>query len=101
MVTAPSLLAPGAVRPSADPATRTATAAPSALRCTRRDDGTADATRRPPTSQFPGLAPDVRGADVGLAPENPSLMPIPEVRISESESAAYTRLSTEDEIRRR
>jgi twitching motility protein PilT len=54
-----------------------------------------------PTHQpVPGLAPDLRGADVGLAPENPSLMPIPEVRIAESESTAYARISTEDEIRR-
>ena len=54
-----------------------------------------------PTHQpVPGLAPDLRGADVGLAPENPGLMPIPEVRIAESESAAYSRISTEDEIRR-
>ena len=53
-----------------------------------------------PTHQpVPGLAPDVRGADVGLAPENPSLMPTPEVRIAESAASAYSRISTEDEIR--
>ncbi len=53
-----------------------------------------------PTHQpVPGLAPDLRGADVGLAPEAPGAAPIPEVRIAESQETAYTRLSTEDEIR--
>ncbi len=53
-----------------------------------------------PTHQpVPGLAPDLRGADVGLAPEAPGMAPVPELRIAESESAAYARMSTEDEIR--
>ncbi len=52
-----------------------------------------------PTHQpVPGLAPDVRGADVGLAPEAPGMAPIPEVRIAESEATAYARISTEDEV---
>ena len=83
--------------PPAHPAT--APAAPSAYAAPA---GTMAPPMAPaPTHQpVPGLAPDIRGADVGLAPENPSLMPIPEVRIAESEAAAYARISTEDEIRR-
>lgn len=53
-----------------------------------------------PTHQpVPALAPDVHGADVGLAPEAPSAVPAPQVRRSESSSQAYARRSTEDEVR--
>ena len=89
----PMAYGPPPAHPAAPPAPPSAYAAPA---------GTMAPPMAPaPTHQpVPGLAPDLRGADVGLAPENPGLMPIPEVRIAESESAAYSRISTEDEIRR-
>ena len=53
-----------------------------------------------PTHQpVPGLAPDLHGPDVGLVPDAPGLGPAPEVRIAESEAAAYSRRSTEDDVR--
>ena len=87
--TAVPTLAPSVAPPAPAPAP----AAPSAY-------GAPAGTMAPPmpaapTHQpVPGLAPDLRGADVGLAPENPSLMPVPEVRIAESEAAAYARISS-------
>ncbi|MGB7981520.1 MAG: type IV pilus twitching motility protein PilT, partial [Candidatus Nanopelagicales bacterium] len=53
-----------------------------------------------PTHQpVPGLAPDLHGPDVGLVPDAPGRGPAPEVRIAASEAGAYTRRSTEDDVR--
>ena len=58
-------------------------------------------TRRAyPTHQpAPDLAPDLHGADVGLAPDPVGVRPAVEVRIAESAPTDYARISTEQEVR--
>ncbi len=53
----------------------------------------------PTHAPVPALAPDVHGADVGIEPDVPGYGPTPEVRTSEAVAAAYTRATTEDEVR--
>ncbi len=84
------------------PPSPTGTAAPPAAPPT----GTAALPAAPPAAPpapthqpVPGLAPDLHGADVGLVPDAPGTGPAPELRVAESESAAYARRTTEDEVR--
>ncbi len=53
----------------------------------------------PVRQAVPELAPDTHGADVGLVPDAPGAVPAPQIRVSEAETQAYSRGSTEEKVR--
>ncbi len=95
MPTAPMPAAPMPTAAAPTPAAAMPLAAP-------MPGGPAPTTTAPPApthQPVPALAPDLHGADVGLVPDAPGVGPAPELRIAESASAAYSRRTTEDEVR--